>query len=602
MSETHPSFPARRLNARIDSSLKHRFPPGVRAVLGRLLLLDQLDDVYAEVLNRDGQRPFVDRVLDALNVNWQAPAADLARIPATGRALVVANHPFGAIEGLVLASTLRQVRPDVKIMANWLLGYVQELHDLMIFVDPFAGPGSARDNARPLKESIRWLKDDHLLVVFPAGEVARIDLARRQITDPNWSETVARVIRITESPALPVFFEGYNSALFQLLGLVHPRLRTVLLPHEFLNKRDKRVAMRIGNLISFRTLEECADDAQMTAYLRQRTYMLGCRNADRAAAAPPKLLAVVPPEDPSVLAAEVDALPADQALVAGAEFKVFYARAAQIPALLNEIGRLREITFRAAGEGSGRERDIDEFDATYLHLFLWNAAKSELVGAYRLGQVDQIVPRFGKEGLYTSTLFEIKPRLFERLGPALELGRSFVRPEYQRAVAPLFLLWKGIGQYVAAHPRYRVLFGPVSISNEYTAASRQVMVEVLKAHYYMDDLAPMVSAITPFQAKGIGRWDLEPANMIRNVDELSAVISDLESDTRNIPVLLRQYLKLGGRLLGFNIDPAFSNTLDGLIMVDLTRTDRRMLERYLGPSGAASFLASHAECEPAICA
>jgi hypothetical protein len=255
--------------------------------------------------------------------------------------------------------------------------------------------------------------------------------------------------------------------------------------------------------------------------------------------------------------------------------------------MLREIGRLREITFRAAGEGTGKREDLDEFDESYLHLFVWHADRREVVGAYRIGEVEGLRRMFGTNGLYTATLFHFGDAFLDRLGPAIELGRSFVRPEYQRTFAPLLLLWKGIGQYVARHPQYKVLFGPVSISNSYSSACRELMVAWLEQRNLLRELAGFVSARNPFrrQACRVPR--------AVGLEDISEVIRDIDRGVTGVPVLLRQYLKLGGKLVGFNVDRSFSDALDGLIVVDLTKTEPKLLERYLGRNEAKTFLAFH---------
>jgi putative hemolysin len=265
------------------------------------------------------------------------------------------------------------------------------------------------------------------------------------------------------------------------------------------------------------------------------------------------------------------------------EFAVYLAAAEAIPNVLREIGRLRELTFRGAGEGTGNPLDLDRFDPHYLHLFLWSNAAREVAGAYRLGPTAELLPRFGVRGLYSNTLFHFSPELFERTGPALELGRSFIRPEYQKQYAPLLLLWKGITQYVAAHPECAVLFGAVSISNDYSAASRSLLVSLLETRQDAS-LAHLVRARRPYRRSHGSPW--QP----RDVGELSGPIADLERDGKAVPILIKQYLKAGGCVLGFNIDPHFSNVVDALMMADLRRAPGPLLERYMGRKGAAAFL------------
>ena len=299
---------------------------------------------------------------------------------------------------------------------------------------------------------------------------------------------------------------------------------------------------------------------------------------------------IAPAIPTSLLKAEVEALPPQQVLVCSGHFRVQYARAAQIPWCLQELGRLREISFRAAGEGTGRASDIDLFDAHYLHLFVWDVAAQVIVGAYRLGLTDEILLRYGRRGLYTQSLFKYGARALQSMNPAIELGRSFVRSEYQRSYAALMLLWRGIGRFVERHPRYAILFGAVSISNSYDPVSRRLIVEYLRANTIEAELARHVKSRRRFTHRSARFNQIARP---KDIDELSQLVARIEPDAKGVPVLLRQYLKLGGRLLGFSSDAQFSNTLDGLMRVDLRHSDPRVLDRYMGAEGAASFLAYH---------
>lgn len=312
-------------------------------------------------------------------------------------------------------------------------------------------------------------------------------------------------------------------------------------------------------------------------------------------ALPPPAADIVPPIRQSLLKAEVEALPADQLLAANGHFTVYSAHAVQIPWCLQEIGRLRELTFRAAGEGTGKASDIDLFDSYYLHLFVWDAKAECIVGAYRMGLADEILARYGKRGLYTQSLFKCGSRVLRTLNPAIELGRSFVRAEYQRNFAPLLLLWRGIGRFVARSPRYAVLFGPVSISSSYEPLSRRLIVDYLKANSIEAGLARHVKPRRPFRAVRTADRDGTELSCLGNIEELSRAIERIEADHKGVPILLKHYLKLGGRVLGFNTDDQFGDALDGLIMVDLRASDPRMLARYMGEEGAAGFLAFHGD-------
>jgi hypothetical protein len=292
---------------------------------------------------------------------------------------------------------------------------------------------------------------------------------------------------------------------------------------------------------------------------------------------------------------EVDSLPSGQKLISSNEFEVYYALAGQIPRLMKEIGRLREETFRMAGEGTGKAIDLDRFDNIYIHLFVWNRERNEVVGAYRLGASDEILAKHGKKGLYTQTLFRYHDRLLKEMGPALEMGRTFVRKEYQRSYSPLLLLWKGIGQYVVAHPRYRILFGAVSISNDYHSYSRRLMVAFLNMNRSLPDLGKMVKPRKPFRQKQVSGLHWVNEDVEEGLDELSAWISGVEEDGKGVPILLKQYLKLGGKVLSFNVDKRFGNALDGLILVDLALTDHKILKRYMGDEGFNTFMNCHTE-------
>ncbi len=295
---------------------------------------------------------------------------------------------------------------------------------------------------------------------------------------------------------------------------------------------------------------------------------------------------------PAALKSEVDALPHSQRLVDSGCFRVYWAHASQIRCVLHEIGRLRELTFRAVGEGSGKCCDLDQFDTYYLHLFVWDAQANVVVGAYRLGLVAHILARYGKRGLYTHSLFRYGPRILIMLKAAIELGRSFVRAEYQRSFAPMLLLWRGIGRFVQQSPQYAVLFGPVSISNSYSPASRELMVEYLSGHMAETRLVMQVKARRPFRSERTSAPD-EAVPYPASIDELSRMVEQIEPDRKGIPVLLRQYLRLGGRILAFNVDHEFGNVLDGLIVVDLREVEPAVLARYMSTAGMIAFRAHH---------
>ncbi len=597
-----------KLDIKFSDPVRSRIFSRLNGLLERLLLLDRLNDIYAEMDKWAETGDFAGRALAALRIGYHVEPDDMGRIPGHGPLVVVANHPFGGIEGLMLAAVLRAVRPDMKIMANYLLERIPEMRPLIIPVDPFGGDGSVRRNLKPLKDALTWLGNGGVLAVFPAGEVSHLQLAKKQVVDPAWSNMVGRIIRRSAAPVLPVFFHGRNSALFQVAGLVHPLFRTALLPHELLNKNSREVRLDIGNPVSAERIKGFEDDGQLMAYLRARTYMLhhrlpaakkrgGIMHSSGKRMKQPQR--VIDGPHTSVIRGEIDLLPAQQVLWETDQYSVMYASSQQIPNLLYEIGRLRELTFRGVGEGTGRAVDLDRFDLYYTHLFLWHKEKSELVGSYRLAPVDRVIERFGTKGLYTSTLFTYKETFFEHMRDAVELGRSFVRPEYQKSYSPLLLLWKGIARFIGLNPQYSTLFGAVTISEMYSPASRQLIVAFLKGKTYAPHLARMVKprmAMRPGEKRSV-KLRLDP-ELITDIEELSAFVSDLETDRKGVPVLLRQYIRMGGRLMGFNVDRSFANGLDGLVMVDLTKCEPKILERLMGRAEASSYLTYHNRREP----
>ncbi|HMP71629.1 MAG TPA: GNAT family N-acyltransferase [Kiritimatiellia bacterium] len=575
----------------------------VGGAIEKMLALDSINQVYLQAASGDEAKPFAARVLETMKVGYDVSASDLGRIPAKGPVVVVANHPFGGLEGVILGQLLRTIRSDVKLMANFLLERIPDMRDDFIFVDPFAGEGAARANLRPLKETIGWLKKGGMLGVFPAGAVSHIDLKQGGVVDPPWSTTIARIIRRAEAPVVPVFFQGSNSLLFQVLGLIHPRLRTAMLPHEFLNKKNRTLEVRVGAAVPFKRIAELPDE-EMMVYLRMRTYHLQHRKATpkkerKTRRIPVRVMKpdhaeVIPATDPDLLDREVRALPIERRLVESGPIDALYAYAREIPNLLLEIGRLRELTFREVEEGTGQAVDLDLFDDYYIHLFLWQRETREVIGAYRLGKTDVILDQLGKRGLYTHTLFHYRKRLLREINPALEMGRSFIRKEYQRNYSSLLLLWKGMGQFIVQNPRYKTLFGPVSMNNAYNTMSRHLLIGFLKLNNFLPEYSRLVKARKPLRGSLLKKWKLKRSKMVvRDLEDVDTLISDIESDLKGMPILMRQYLKLGGKLLGFNVDPDFSYVVDGLILVDLTKTDRKTLAKYMGKEGAESFLAHH---------
>lgn len=597
----------------LNQMLKQAGVPGplsrlLAPVFGGLTRLGHINYLYNRFHGRlsdlDDDPLFFTKALRVLQIQFEIASEDYERIPQSGPLLVVANHPYGGVDGIILGALLKHIRPDAKLMGNFLLAKMDGIRGSLITVDPFDEGSSAKANLAGMRAALRHLREGNCLGVFPSGEVSHFRWSNRAIVDPPWSPHVVSLARKTAATVVPVYFKGRNSLLFQLLGLLHPRVRTLMLPREMCRMKGQSVRIKIGQPIPPDRLERFEGKTAATEYLRLNTYSLNSLASKSgklrfpfrsASAAKTKLEPLAPAQEPGLLQAEVDKLPLEQRLVEHGDLEVYFARAKQIPFLLHEIGRLREETFRAVQEGTGQAEDLDHFDEYYVHLFLWNKSEAEIAGAYRIGLADEIVGQHGIKGLYTSTLFKYRPDFLDKIGPSLELGRSFIRIKYQRKHSSLSLIWRGVGEFIARHPRYRVLFGPVSISDAYNSISKNLMVHFFREHSFDGEMSQLVSAKKPPKSKtnlrGASLKNI--AESITSVDSVSAIISGFEDDKKGIPILLRHYLKLNGVLISFNVDPAFNDVIDGLILVDLMKSDPRLLERYFGKTAYSKIASFH---------
>ena len=529
----------------------------------------------------DDGRPFFRRCLENQKVTYEVTGP--TEIPRDGGLLIVSNHPFGAIEGLLLGDHVLKFRKDLKILANGWLGLLPEMKPFLIDVAPFEN--REKENIRGMIQAMRWMREGHVLLVFPAGEVSSFSLSSRKVEDPQWSPHITRLIRKSQVKVMPMFIEGHNGWSFQSMGLIHPRLRTALLVRELVNKKGSHFQIRSGQHLDPEAWSRFASDQLLLDFLRHRTYSLkeGQTSSKRKTSMPSHLSPIVPPQPTALLKKEVDALSPECLLLERDGVKVFVSPAKPIPNLLQEIGRLRELTFRQAGEGTGKAIDLDRYDDRYLHLFTWHTTEHRIIGAYRLGITSEVLSQQGHKGLYSNSLFRLSPTALKELDDGLELGRSFICLEDQRERHGLPLLWKGILRYIVLHPHIRKLYGCVSICSDYQQASIDVMVNYLETHCKLLGTESWTSPVTPYTPKKSSLWcrDLN----IEGPDHLSQVVAMLEPDGKGIPTLLRHYLRCGARILSFNIDREFSNVIDGLIVVDLDRVERGVIKKFMGEEG-----------------
>ena len=571
-----------------------RLPALVAASAEKLLGLERLNKAYDKIV-RDkesgSQENFFQLASRQLNLKLQLRPGDLENIPKKGPVVVVANHPHGLSDGIMFGELLTRVREDVRILVNEQLSLCGELDPWLIKVDVYEDENARRKNLSGMRKMISWLRQGGVLGIFPAGTVSSFSLAHKRVTDDPWNANIAAIIRMTKATVVPVYFPGRNSLLFQGISLINRKARVAFLPREV--GRDGRRTHRIvvGKPIPFSQLGQYDSDEAIVSHLRLRTYLLGksyeksrrphVHKKDRKA----KMTALTSPVSVQDMQAEIDALPPEclHARQENGDWDVYVADALQIPNILIEIGRLREYTFRQVGEGSGNACDLDTYDNHYKHLFLWDRTHQKIVGAYRMGETDKILARYGVKGLYNGEYFSFSPAALRVLDRSLEMGRAFIVPEYQKRPLALGFIWEGIGQFMARNHHYRYLFGTVSISRDYTNLSRALIVSYLKAHEMEPVLVNEVRAYNPPRKADLKRSEscILPLGLA-DAQGLSQLVADIEEDGKGIPVLLRQYLKLNGKILSFSVDKHFGDVLDCLILVDIFKTPERSIKRYLG--------------------
>jgi len=557
--------------------------------------LDDLQRLYAEA--RETGTPSLSRsILDVLNITIQVSDQDLERMPRSGPVVAVANHPYGILDGMVLDQILCRCRSDFKILTNELIAGLDELKERCITVD-VSGEKTGREiNVRAVRQALTWLRQGHGIGIFPSGEVSHWSHTEKCITDPLWGPLAVKCASKANASVVPVYFTGGNSLAFQLAGLLHPGLRTARLPRELFKKRASTIEVRIGSPMDASELLYAGSERVATQYIRARVYMLSCRASHSVSEpamsrfAPSQLLKqrrLCAPVQHTVT--EIARLKTEgRCLAENESYAVYAEQGDQIPLLLAEIGRLRELTFRQVGEGTGKPRDLDAFDSYYKHLILWHKQSSTIAGSYRLAWTSDVLNSRGAGGLYTSRLFRYAAAFFPRLGSAVELGRSFIAPDHQKHYAPLLLLWQAIARCVAQRPEAPILFGAVSISASYSEAARDMIVQFLRERSFRSDLAELIAPRRPFRARLTRKFELSLiTKCLQGIEDLP--IADIEPYT-GVPVLLRQYLRVGGRVAAFNVDARFSNVLDALLIVDLRETSRKLLAKYMGPEASEIFL------------
>ncbi|XOV80454.1 MAG: lysophospholipid acyltransferase family protein [Aestuariibacter sp.] len=542
--------------------------------LDRLLGLSRMQRIYAShKMQGLSKEAFSDRLLEALNVRIKNQQGIISAVPQEGAVVIASNHPFGGLEGVILARVLGQARPDLKVLANFALEMFAELKDYFIFTNPL----SERDprNGPSLRACMGHVKKGGALMLFPAGRVSYFRKDLNRISEHQWNRIVAKLICAGDAHYVPVFVEGVNSKKFYRAGRIHDSLRMFFLGHELLNKRGQEISIQVGNPVS-RKLVDSGNLSETAALCRALSYAISNQWCSPWTEQQSRHFTPLADKvDRQLIKAELAALPDDQQLLSYKGFDVYYGQQAQFPNVVQEIARQRERVFREHDEGSGAAIDSDHFDATYTHLLVVERDSGDIIGAYRMGRTDKLLQHGGIEHLYLSQMFDFKPAFYNQQEPCLELGRSFVVPEQQKSFHGLYLLWRGIAAFVCKYPQYRRLYGTVSLSKLYDKRSLAIIREALiSPHNSVAAKVPFDHALHPELVDFHTEYGLRPY--------VSTFLKTIEADGKDIPILLKHYMKLGAEFYALGLDGNFADTPGLLLSVDLKSIPEKSARQFFG--------------------
>ncbi len=564
----------------LNTKLKYFGGSALAGLIMRLLKLHEINDVYDSVKDKKGLDG-LKAILDRVGVNYEICPEDLKNIPEKGAFITVSNHPFGGADGVILARIVAEKRPDYKLLVNFLLNRIENVNEFFLPVNPFESRPEAGSSFSGMRKAFAYLKEGKPLGFFPAGEVSTYQKKSKGIIDRQWQPAVMRLIQKAAVPVVPIYFEGSNSSMFHKLGKIHPSMRTIMLPREFLNVGKKKIQIRIGKPITPKEQIELPDLKDYTAMLRLKTYSLGFSYEEKMPekVKPAVQEKVIDPQPIEALLKEIASIPKEGFLFKVKTYSVYYTPSSKMPLLMKEIGRLREITFREVGEGTNKSYDLDQYDSYFNQLFIWDDENNQMVGAYRIGSVRDIIREKGMDGLYINSLFKIDDKLIPILNETLELGRSFVVKSYQRKATPLYLLWKAL-LYLLIKYDYRYLIGPVSISGEFSYIAKALTMEFLKANFFNKEFSGYVTNREKLDLILDEDFDLDTFLKITKGDFslLDRFIQNIEKGF-NTPILVRQYINmLNTKTIGFNIDPHFNYCLDALMIMDVNQANFKTID------------------------
>ncbi len=515
---------------------------------------------------------FVEQVLDYFNFTYRISDADKERIPDSGRVVIISNHPIGSLDGLALLQLVARIRPDVKIVANQLLSKIKPLQGLLFPVD-----NMGTNTVRAQFENIfNHLDEEGAVIIFPAGEVSRLTFTG--VKDKTWNSGFIRIANRSRAPIVPLHIQARNSLAFYGTSFFFKTLSTVMLVGEMFKQEANNITITVGKPIPHSSY----GDARITAKAHTKLFK---KHLYRLAKGKDDLFktesAISHAENRLYLKKEIERC---EKLGETSDSKDIYLyKHTDSSTIMREIGRLREISFRAVGEGSGSKRDIDIYDSTYNHLILWDKDDLEIVGSYRFGDAGDISKRQGMEGLYTNTLFNYDDSMLPYIEQGLELGRSFVQPKYWGRRS-LDYLWFGIGAFLAKNPQYRYLFGPVSISATFPSIAKDMLVWYY-SHYYPNQGRSAIAKRPYILSKDAQSQVDEMFCKDDPKEDFKRLKNMLDNIGVAVPTLYKQYSDLcndgGVRFMDFSVDPDFNNCLDGLVMVDMALLKDNKKKRYI---------------------
>lgn len=555
-------------------------------IIMRMLGLRKINKLYSELYQHKGAE-LTASYFKYLNTRYTISDKEMENIPKEGPLVIVSNHPSGTFDGLLLIDVLTKVRPDIKFMGNMLLSRIEPLKEYFIEVNPF--DSSSSKNISGVRASLAHVNAGGALVIFPAGEISTYKRFFRKVEDKSWSDSILKFIKRVNAPILPIYIDVNNSKMFHFMGQIHPLLRTAMIPRETTNKRNMVVSVRIGSVITIRKIEDIPDLELLGRYIRGNVYCMneyvqGRKNRKKIIDEIPDqsvknvCLDDIPESmDQLILSREIDSI-SDKKLFDYGCYTVYFVESQRIPNLMHEIGRHREITFREIGEGTNNSIDTDDFDQYYYQLFIWDSSAGALVGAYRVGLGRDIMSHYGLKGFYTDGLFNLSKEMEAVMERTIELGRSFVVKDYQRKPASLLLLWRGILYVLLKNADYNYLMGPVTMSGKLSETSKLLLVKYLERNCYDENLARYVTPVTGLKGLNMKKFDYSTIEGVDSIDYIDKLILDIERKDLSVPVLLKKYLQLGGKILGFNIDTSFNDSIDALLLVDLNLIPENKIE------------------------